>query len=418
MLRLILIGILILASSDIHAYEQPAFVPITEKLQETKTEHFHIIFQESLRSAVPYLSEQCEEAYQTLTPIFGWYPQERIEVLFVDAFDTHNGWATTIPHNRMRICAAGAEPGSSIFQPGNYLQRTVYHELTHVLSMDMRYGYNRVLSGIFGKMLPVNDDPLSVLLFYFSASPVVLAPTWYLEGIAIWAETEFAPPGRGRASIPDMIFRSAVQEGKLLPYSRWHLEIPYWPYGLGAYLYGMKLIQYAYEESSAEEPVGELTQSIAHAFMFNFNRRSVRSTGRSFKRLVREMLQHEQEIQHENLKRLAELSPTKVPRLTPREIIVYQPVFVGNQIYFSAQEEEARDTLYMYSPEEKRVQKIDCARTTAAFGSLSVSPDSRFVYYTRLEIQQKERSNHILHESPRQLLFSTWHLSSFLFGNH
>ena len=385
-----LIGMLILMSSDVQAYELPALVPTTEKLKETKTEHFQIIFQESLRSAVPYLVEQCEEAYQILTPIFGWYPKERIEVLFIDAFDTHNGWATTIPHNRMAIYAAGAEPGSSIFQPGNYLRRTVFHELTHILSMDMRYGYNAALSGIFGKLLPINGDPLSSLLFYFSASPVALAPTWYLEGIAIWAETEFAPPGRGKSSIPDMMFRCAVQEWDLLPYSRWHLEIPYWPYGMGAYLYGMKLIEYAYEKSTSEEPVGELTQSVAHTFMFNFNRRSVKSTGTTFKQLVRDMLQHEQEIQHKSLKRLAEVSPTIVPRLTPQEMIVYQPVFVGNRIYFSALEEEARDSLYAYNPEYKSVKKIDCARTTAAFGSLSVPPNSRFIYYTRLEIQQKD----------------------------
>ena len=86
-----------MVSNHCHAYDQVGFVPTTEKLEEIKTEHFHIIFQESLRSAVPYIAEQCEEAYHTLTPIFGWYPQERIEVLFLDAFDTHNGWATCIP---------------------------------------------------------------------------------------------------------------------------------------------------------------------------------------------------------------------------------------------------------------------------------------------------------------------------------
>ncbi|NVM22980.1 MAG: PD40 domain-containing protein, partial [Desulfobacterales bacterium] len=388
-LRLMIIAILIMASNHCYAYYQAGFVPTTEKLEETKTEHFHIIFQESLRSAVPYLAEQCEEAYRTLTPIFGWYPQEEIKVLFLDAFDTHNGLATCMPHNWIIVYAAGAEPGSTIFQPGNYLRKTVYHELTHVLSMDMRYGYNRVLSGIFGKMLPVNDDPLSWLLFYFSASPVVLAPTWYLEGVAIWAETEFAPPGRGRASIPDMIFRCAVKEGNLLPYSRWHLEIPYWPYGSGAYLYGMKLIQYAYEKSSAEEPVGELTQGIAQAFMFNFDSRAIKSTGKRFRQLAQDMLSHEKKIQQKNIEELTKSAPTKVPRLTGREIIVFQPVFAGNKIYFSAREEETRDSLYVYDIDEKKTHKIAHARTTAAFGSLSASSDSRYLYYTSLEVQQK-----------------------------
>ncbi|NVM22995.1 MAG: PD40 domain-containing protein [Desulfobacterales bacterium] len=389
-LRFMVIALLTAVSTHGHAFEPQASMPTAEKSGETTTEHFHIIFQEPLRDAVPYLAEQCEEAYETLTPIFEWYPQEKTEVLFIDAFDTHNGWATSIPHNRMAVYAAGAEPGSTIFQPGNYLRNTVYHELTHVLTMDMRYGYNRTISGIFGKMLPVNDDPVSCLLFYFSASPVALTPPWYLEGTAIWAETEFAPPGRGRASIPDMIFRAAVQERNPLPYSRWDLDIPHWPYGLGAYLYGMKLIQYAYEQSSAQEPVGALTQDIAHAFMFDFDSRSKKVTDKSFERFAWEMLQHEKDIQWKNIEELIKLTPTQVPRLTPHEIIVYQPVFAGDKIYFSAREEEARDSLYAYIPEEKKTQKIARARTTAAFGSLSVSPDSRYVYYTRLEVQQKD----------------------------
>ena len=393
MLRLAITVITILfvaVSDDGHAYELPTYVPTTEKLEETGTAHFHIIFQESLRCAVPYLARQCEEAYQTLTPIFGWCPEEKVEVLFLDAFDTHNGWATPIPHNRMAIYAAGAEPGSSIFQPGNYLRRTIYHELTHVLSMDMRYGYNRALSGFFGKVLPINDDPLSSLLFYFSASPVALAPTWYLEGIAIWAETEFAPPGRGRGSVPDMIFRCAVKEGNLLPYSCWDLDIPYWPYGLGAYLYGAKLVQYVCENSQADEPIGELTKSIAHAFMFNFDSRSRQLTGKRFGSLVWEMLWHEREFQHKNIEELTKLALTNVQRLTKPEIIVYQPVFAGNKIYFSAREEDSRDSLYVYIPEEKKTQKIACARTTAAFGSLCASPDNRYLYYTRLDIKHKD----------------------------
>lgn len=389
-----IIGILILAiisgtTSHVHAFEAPAFMPSTERLEETKTEHFHIIFQESLQDAVPYLAAQCEQAYQDLTPVFGWYPERKIEVLFIDAFDTHNGWATTMPHNRIAVYAAGAESGSTIFQPGNYLRRTVYHELAHVLSMDIRYGYNRVLSGIFGKFFTIANDPLSLLMFFFSASPVVLAPVWYLEGIAIWAETEFAPPGRGRMSIPDMIFRSAVQENNLLPYNKWDLEIPRWPYGLGAYLYGMKLIRHISDTSSIDNPVGDLSQSLAHAFMFRFDRHSVQVVGGGIKMFVQDMLAAERQKQQENLKELKKLQPTKLPRLTSKEIIVHEPRFVGEEIYFSAQEEEERDSLYVYVPEGKETRKIAGARTTAGFGSLSVSPDGS-IYYTRLEAREKD----------------------------
>ncbi len=98
---------------------------------------------------------------------------------------------------------------------------------------------------------------------------------------------------------------------------------------------------------------------------FHIISRSVKLTGKRFKRLAWDMLCHERQIQQKNIKELTRLAPTKVPRLTDREIIVFQPVFVGNKIYFCAQEEEARDSLYVYDPEQKKTQKIAHARRTA-----------------------------------------------------
>ena len=367
-----------------------ALMPVSERLFETETEHFYIIFQESLQGAVPYIALHCEDAYKTLTGIFNWRPAEKIEVLFADSMDTHNGWGTAIPHNRMFIYAAGAEPGSSIFQNGNYLRRTIFHELTHVLNMDMRFGYNRVISGIFGKMMPVTADPLSSVLFYLSLSPLTLAPTWYLEGTAIWSESRFAPPGRVGASIPEMIFRSSVDENNLLSYSRWDLDYPYWPYGLGAYLYGMKLIDYIYETSSKEEAVGELAWEIAHAFMFNFDVKSRAVAGKRFKHLAYDMLSHEKIVQRQKLNSLSVLPFTRIPRLTKHGMIVTQPVFAGNNIYFNAHEEEERDSLYLYDTDRKSITKIKGARTTSAFGSLSADRDGRYVYYTKLGLKHKD----------------------------
>ena len=384
----VIVWAIILTQGIVCAYKAPN-MPTKEKLQTIETPHFRVIYQASLEEAAPIIAEYSEEAYLVLTTIFEWIPEGKIDVLFVDAYDTHNGWATPLPHNTISIFAAGSEQGSSIYQPGNYLRRTIYHELTHVLTMDSRYGYNKALSSIFGKVVPFGD-PVSFATFLFTSSPVLLSPMWLLEGEAIWTETAFVPPGRGLSSFVDMIFRCASKDLNLLPYSKWYLEIPHWPYGLGAYLYGMRLVQYVYETSDEENPVGNMNKSVAHSFLFNSSRAAKEATGKYFRDLAREMLEREEKIQLENLCTLEVVPTTSTPRLTPKGISVSHSIFAGNKVYFLANEEERRNTLYAYDPDIKKLKKIPQAIATSPSGSLTASQDGSLILYTRLNIQDYE----------------------------
>jgi Tol biopolymer transport system component len=368
-----------------HAKEDLIPVPPGLHLKEIDTEHFRILYQASLESTVPYIADQCEQAFAQLSSIFQWHPQKRIAVLFTDTVDTHNGWSTVISHNVIGLYAAGSEQGSSVYQPGNYLKRTIYHELAHTLCMDMRYGYNRVFSQLFGKINPTSGDPLSLLMFYLSASSVALAPQWYLEGIAIWAETEFAAPGRGRSTLADMLFRCAVLNNNLLEYELWDLDLPYWPYDLGAYLYGMKLIRFTDRSSHTDGAIGALPQNLAHAFMFNFDSHTQKTNGMSFETLEQKMIDNEIRTQRDKILKLSRTQLTTVPRLTSRDTLAYQPRYIGERVYFVRHAEESRDTLCIYIPERNQVQPIKQVKMTAGFGSLSNSPDGRYIYYSRLE---------------------------------
>lgn len=368
---------------------QSRVFPTSEDLKTFNTEHFRVIYQTPLESAVPMIAQYCEEAYVTLEQVFRWTPEGRIDVMFLDSIDTHNGWATTVPHKRMAIYAAGAEPSSSIYQPGNYLRRTVFHELAHVFVMDISNGYDAAMSGIFGRVLPF--DIVSLILSLLTLPPGVLAPSWLLEGFSIWAETEFVPPGRGKSSYADMIFRCAVRDDELLPYKKWYLEIPHWPYGLASYLYGMKLIQYIHEtQGRTDNPIGELAQAVSDCVVTNLRPAARKVTGHSFDHLAGLMLKREKEVQQDRLKVLAALPETVIPRLTSEEIQVFSPVYLDGKIYFLGREDERRSTLYRYEPDTRRTLKIDAARVTPSSGNLATRPGGRYIYYTRLEYQLEE----------------------------
>ncbi len=383
---LLVIGIFSFCCAD--AYQIGA-VPHTEKLLIADTPHFRIIHQKSLTDSVPLLARYAEEAYAVLTEIYRWRPRGRIDLLYVDSLDTHNGWATVVPHNTILIYAAGAEPGSSIYAPGNDLRRTMHHELTHVLNMDMRFGYNRLFSRLFGKALPFGD-PLSGAISLFSTSPAALTPAWYLEGQAIWAETQFAPPGRGESTFIDMLFRCAVRDDNLLPYSRWHLEIPHWPYGLGAYIYGARLIEEIDSGASSDEEIGALNEEIARGILFDSSRAARRSTGSSFEALSARALSRESALQRERLAILTSLPVTPVPRLTPEGMSVGVPVVLGSSVYFLAAVEEESSRLHLYDLNTGEVHRTASARTTPRFGSLSADRRTGSIVYTRLNIRSND----------------------------
>lgn len=371
-----------------HSFE-PAWMPVQEKVGSLETDHFLILYQLPLSDSVQGLARNCEEAYYVITGVLGWKPREKTRVLFMDIADTHNGWSISIPHNTMAIYASGSEQGSTIYQPGNYLRRTVFHELMHTFSMDMRHGYNDHLSRIFGKVAPMGDI-LSSITFLLTASPVTFSPRWFLEGTSIWAETEFAGPGRGRSTMVDMIFRSAVKDNNLLPYSKWYLETPYWPFGNSAYLYGMRMVQYLYEEGYGPNPVGDMTDNISKQFLLNFNR-GVRTTTREpWRKIALEMLFHERTTQNENLRTLSQTPFTPMKRLTPGNIPVYYVLYAGQKIYFLGADEEDRHTLFSYDPKTGQYKKFDRSIATPPMGGLSASVDGNRVYYTRLEYRDLE----------------------------
>ncbi len=387
----LLLTIFAATAPAVHAIDT-LMMPTTEKIKSLETDHFTILYQAPLAMAAPILAGYCEEAYHVLTRLLEMQPRHKIRVYLEDTFDTHNGWATVVPKNTVAIYLAGSAQGSEIYQPGNYLRRTVYHELMHVLCMDLRAGYNKALEKIFGQIDPtvLGGDVLSYLLFLSTASPNMLAPNWYLEGLSMYAETEFAGPGRGRSTLGDMLFRTAVKDDNLLPYSEWYLTTPRWPYGSAAYWYGMRLIQHLSETSDRPNPVGDTIQSVSKSFLFNAGGGIRKVSEKHWKQMARDMLQQERDLQTRHLHMLEQVPHTPVKRLTARPIAVSNVRFAGDKIFLMAATEEKRNTLYRYDPASGTLTKIRNAHTPVPIGSLSATADGRYLYYTSLEIQSTE----------------------------
>ena len=87
------------------------------------------------------------------------------------------------------------------------------HELVHVATMDQAARSDRVFRSLFGgKVLPVKEQPESILYFYLT-SPRVAAPRWFHEGIAVFVDTWMAGGlGRVQSGYDEMVFRAMVRD--------------------------------------------------------------------------------------------------------------------------------------------------------------------------------------------------------------
>ena len=371
-------------------------MPINEKVLRTESAHFVYVYQQSLQPLIPDLIRSCEDAYALLTPVFNWEPRTKTAILLQDGMDEHNGGATIIPRPIIVLYAAGSAPGSSIYEPGSYLRRTVFHEFTHILTMDAQYGVDAVLSATFGHVLPLAGDPLGFILTLCSAPPGMLAPNWYLEGMSIWVETEFVGPGRGRNSLADMIMRMPVADNRLLSPAKWDLHLPEWPYGEAAYLYGMRTIEYAHEQYGAKPPErnvpGEMAQSVSRSFLFFFDRRSRQATGESFHTLAAKALEREKQRQAPRIQALKAVPLTQLDRLTPDRLQVRSPRFTadGKAVIFSGGGEAERDTLFRYDLATRGLTKLSAARTQSGVTRLAASGDRQSIYFTRLNVRDRD----------------------------
>lgn len=348
---------------------------------------------------MPRFVKTCEDAHEVLCPIFNWTPKGKTVVMYFDAEDVHNGWATAFPRPTVLVIAADIPPGTTIYEPGDYVRRTFFHEFAHILEMDAQDGVDGFFSSVFGHVFPpFAGDPLSLMLMFLTLSPGAVAPSWYLEGTSIWTETELVGPGRGRSATVDMIMRMAVKDQRLLQPTEWFLEHPEWPQGGAAYLYGAEVIKYIHDTHSlpdgSRNVPGEVTEAVSMGFPYIINSRPKGATGQSFMGMAVAARKRIQERQAERIARLEELPLTDVPRLTPERMIVSRPRFGpdGEWIYFAGEEETGRDTLYRVHSRNGKVNKIGSARTTASIMS-DISPDAGRgkMLYTRLQVHGRDR---------------------------
>ena len=221
-----------------------------------KTPHFRIHFYEGERYVAERAAGIAERAHESLTRYLDWLPRGLIDITLVDATDSANGFASSLPSNYIYGYGVPPEPLSSLNDFDDWLNVLISHELTHVVHLDIIRGLPRLVDTIFGKI----------------SAPNLVQPNWFIEGLAVLNESRVTTGGRIRSSLYDMYLRAAVLEDRFHDLAAVSNGPLAFPQGEAAYLYGGHFLKYL-EDRFGPEKLAELSHRYGSRLLpFGLNR--------------------------------------------------------------------------------------------------------------------------------------------------
>ena len=188
--------------------------PAAAQLIEERTPDLRLIYLDGTESyLVPHATRTTLNSLAFHKKLFGFEPQEELTVLLLDMSDAGNAGATSVPTNMVRVQIAPLGFSFETMPANDRINTIMNHELVHVVTMDQASRLDRRFRRLFGgKVMPVREQPESILYFYLT-TPRVAAPRWFHEGIAVFLDTWMAGGlGRGQSGYDEMVFRAMVKD--------------------------------------------------------------------------------------------------------------------------------------------------------------------------------------------------------------
>ncbi len=208
--------------------------------QQLETPHFVIVFHQGLENIAHETATIAEESYQIIQKEFGKAPAEKTYIVIADVIDSIVGSATPIPQNTIYIGPAQMRLADwANVRLDSWLRTLVYHELLHIMDLDIASGPNALLRTIFGRI----------------AIPNINKPIPFIEGLAVYEKYKHLGESRLNDANTLMMIRQMVLDNDIPRFDEiaryYHRQR--WPHiGLLVYNFGSWLLRYIEETYGPE----------------------------------------------------------------------------------------------------------------------------------------------------------------------
>jgi Tol biopolymer transport system component len=203
--------------------------------QQMETPHFVIVFHQGLENIAHETAIVAEESYEIIQREFNKAPAEKIYIVIVDFVDEIVGSATPFPQNTIYIGPAQMRLADwANVRLDSWLRMLVYHELLHIMDLDIATGTNALLRAIFGRIvLPNMNKPIT-----------------FIEGLAVYEKYKHLGESRLNDANTIMMIRQMVLENRIPKFdeiSRYYTRASWPPVGLLVYNFSSWLLRYIEE---------------------------------------------------------------------------------------------------------------------------------------------------------------------------
>src|SRR5438309_5875868 len=193
-----------------------------------ETPHFQVHYHQGMYCYAQKVARAAELSHQRLVPLLDHSPEGRTQIVVQDDTDFANGNASPLLYNLIHAYAAPPDSRSTLADFDDNVYELISHEYTHILHLDTVLGLPDAVNSIFGKLWITNGEQ----------------PTWFIEGLAVFAESEVSSSGRERSSEEAMLVRAEVLDGKLPRIDTLSNAPLQWPRGFGQYTVGSRFREY------------------------------------------------------------------------------------------------------------------------------------------------------------------------------
>jgi hypothetical protein len=265
-----------------------------------ETPHFQVHYHQGTYRFAQRVARAAELAHQRLAPLLDHLPGERTQIVVQDDTDFANGNASPLLYNLIHAYAAPPDSRSTLADFDENVYELIAHEYTHILHLDTVLGLPEGINTVFGKIWIPNGGQ----------------PTWFIEGMAVFAESEVSAAGRLRASGEEMMVRAQALAGTL-PRIDTLSSLPLqWPRGFGQYTVGSRFLAFIDQNYG----LGAL-RDLSHDFggrviPFALNLSADRVLGSSYLKLYDEYLAAERSRAEQAQERIRAGGETAVEPLT------------------------------------------------------------------------------------------------------
>ncbi|TMA27742.1 MAG: hypothetical protein E6J78_08700 [Deltaproteobacteria bacterium] len=342
-----------------------------------ETPHFLVHYHQGMYRYAQRTARAGEESYRRLAPLLDHEPA-RTHIVVEDDTDFANGNATPVLYNLIHAYAPPPDSRSTIGDYDDNIFELISHEYTHILHLDTVLGLPEATNNVFGKLwIPNGAQPL-----------------WFIEGMAVFAESEVSGAGRLRSSQEEMMLRAEVLSGTLPRIDRLSNAVLEWPRGFGQYTVGSRFVEWIREQYG----LGAL-RDLSHdygsrAIPLAMNLSAERVLGSSYLELYKEFAAAETQRAQAMREEVRAQGETPIEQLTHLGEWVRTPRFSpdGNTLYYTWSGPDRLPEIRSLEParccEERHVQWL--YSDGAGDDTIAVDERGRLVYARRQVYQEFE----------------------------